>query len=272
MDKINRTKLSYGFLWQNESAEDLSQRWHFNEMQENIPERIARGKIGIDIGSGCGYDTCIMAKNNPGIKIISLDISDGIYITKQLAGQMKNVQAIKGSCLNLPARDNSFDFAYSYGVLHHTINPLSSLKEIFRILKPGAPVFLYLYESHCENPFKYLALKTVSLLRTITIRIPPRLLYLFCRFFSPVAVILFSYPSRYLKSLPTTRWISEKMPFNFATNLFSLTGDLYDRFSAPIEYRFSKNEVLELFNNSGFSSVHIRKFESKAGWIAWGYK
>jgi len=42
------------------------------------------------------------------------------------------------------------------------------------------------------------------------------------------------------------------MPFDFGTGLFSLRGDLYDRFNAPIEHRFRARQAKDLFVKSGF--------------------
>jgi SAM-dependent methyltransferase len=37
----------------------------------------------------------------------------------------------------LKFEDNSFDFIWSWGVVHHSANPRRILKEIYRVLKPG---------------------------------------------------------------------------------------------------------------------------------------
>jgi hypothetical protein len=62
------------------------------------------------------------------------------------------------------------------------------------------------------------------------------------------------------------------MPFNFAGTPFSLSGDLYDRFSVPIEYRFSRSELYDLFEKFGFFNIAITRLKNSAGWVAWGYK
>lgn len=54
-------------------------------------------------------------------------------------------QIFRGDALSLDFDDNTFDFVYSNGVLHHTPDPQKSFDELFRVLKPGghAKVFLY---------------------------------------------------------------------------------------------------------------------------------
>ncbi len=62
------------------------------------------------------------------------------------------------------------------------------------------------------------------------------------------------------------------MPFNFGTHLFSVAPDLYDRLSVPIELRFSRKEISDLFEKNGFRDIEIKRYEAKAGWAARGYK
>lgn len=272
MSKAGRTAEVYSFLWKKTEAQAGYKTWHFNHMQEVVGEPIVRGSRGIDVGSGDGQDTYIMANNNPSVKIASMDISDGVYKTKELVCGLDNVWVMKGSVLDIPVKAGTFDFAYSFGVLHHTVDPERAFSEIARIIKRGGAIFLYLYEDHSENFIKFIAVNIIARLRKITVKINPKILYALAYFASPFASILFSLPSRILMKFKRTEYLAKKMPFNFGTNFFSLRGDLYDRFSAPIEYRFSRSQVYNLFNKFEFYNINITRLKSSAGWVAWGYK
>jgi len=271
MDTLKETRNTYSLLWQHSGA-TTPDRWHFNAMQEVIPEAIVRGKIGIEVGSGCGYDTCIMATGNPSVKLISIDISDGIYNTKRLTGGLGNVMAVKCSALDIAVKSSTLDFAYSFGVLHHTRDPRKGLSEISRVLKKGCPAFSYFYEDHSENAIKYAMLKLVTGIRRFTVCLPKKTLFILSWIFSPLAYIVFTVPSKIMNNFSATKGIASNMPFNFGTGPFSLRGDLYDRFGAPIEYRFSREGMNQLFVECGFSDVHVTRLRDTAGWVAWGYK
>lgn len=272
MNASKSTANTYGFLWSRSDAGSPPEKWHYTAMQEVFDEPIVRGRVGIEIGSGCGYDTYIMAKDNPSVVIVSTDISDGIYNTKKITAHLKNVFAVKCSALAVPVKSESFDFAYSFGVLHHTIDPVKGLEEIARVLRKGAPAFLYLYEDHSENPVKYTAIKIVAYVRLLTTRIPRRFLYLLSWIISPFVFILFTVPSRILKRFAATKNIVGGIPFNFGTGPFSLQKDLYDRLGAPIEYRFSRDDIYNIFAECGFCEIHLTRLRNTAGWVARGYK
>jgi ubiquinone/menaquinone biosynthesis C-methylase UbiE len=46
---------------------------------------------------------------------------------------------------SLPFADETFDVAYSYGVMHHSADPTRCLREAWRVLKPGGHARIMLY-------------------------------------------------------------------------------------------------------------------------------
>lgn len=157
-------------------------------------------------------------------------------------------------------------------MLHHAIDPKRCLLEIYRIIKKNSSVFLYLYENHSENSLKYIAVKIIAKIRNITVKINSHILYFFCFLSSPFVFIIFSFPASILKRFKATQRFFIGIPFNFGDSFFSLTADLYDRFSAPIEHRFSRDEIYCLFVECGFQDINITRLKESAGWVIWGHK
>lgn len=271
-NNIKRTGDVYGFLWARSGGKGQSQKWHFDHMQEAIDIPIVRGSIGIEVGSGCGYDSAIMSRANPAVRLVSMDLSEGIFETARRTADLANVLPVRCSALDLPFKSDLFDFAYSFGVLHHTPDPQKGFSEIARTLKKGSPAFVYLYEDHSENIAKSIALRLVTLLRMVTTRMPPKVLYVLLWAASPFVYLLFTLPAKIMGSFGATRGIAGQMPFNFGTHPFSLQGDLYDRFSAPIEIRFSRAGMQDIFLKNGFRDIRVTRLKDTAGWVAWGFK
>ena len=85
------------------------------------------------------------AKMVTGIDLGKTGINVGQKISEDL--HLKNIKFLEGNVTSLPFEDNSFDFVFSKGVLHHTGNLKKGLDEYHRVLKKGGNGFLYLYGS-----------------------------------------------------------------------------------------------------------------------------
>ena len=105
---------------------------------------------------------------------------------------------------------------------------------------------LYLYEDHQDSRVKHLAVKAVSFLRRATSRMPAKLVYIIACIMSPFMVLLYSWPAKLFKRCKGSYRLYQRMPFNFGTSLFSLSGDIYDRLSAPVELRFNPQKIHNL--------------------------
>ena len=108
-----------------------------------------KDKTVLDMGCGSGRFTIAFAqlgvKNVIGIDLGEIGIEIGEKRSKDL--NLKNIQFIKKNILELPFEDQTFDFVFSKGVLHHTGQLVKGLNEFQRVLKLGGNGFLYLYGS-----------------------------------------------------------------------------------------------------------------------------
>lgn len=141
-----------------------------------------------------------------------------------------------------------------------------------RILKPRGRVALYLYEDHAGNPWKAIPLKLVAGVRHLTTRLNTTLLSILCYALSPLVVLFFSVPARIFRRFESTWRVAACMPFNFGTSLFSLHGDLVDRFGAPMEFRYSRDSPRALMETCRLGDLRLTKIPTLAGWVARGVK
>lgn len=107
-----------------------------------------RGKKMLEVGCGIGEDSFQFVLH--GADITSLDISS---ISLKKAKMLFKRFGVKGKfklgdAENLPFEDETFEFIYSYGVLHHTPNTHIAINEIYRVLKPKGKILIMLYNKN----------------------------------------------------------------------------------------------------------------------------
>ncbi len=108
-------------------------------------ERLAKEMEGtdyvLDIATGTGEVLIEISKNNDQWSAIGLDPSAQMLVLGQKKissmGLTKKINFIQGAGESLPFRDNSFDaITIAFGI-RNTVDPLNSLKEMQRVLKPN---------------------------------------------------------------------------------------------------------------------------------------
>jgi len=266
------TAKTYSLLWKKIDKRNETPRYHYNKMQEVLPGKIVQGKLGLEVGCGSGLDTHIMAKENPSVEIIAFDVSEGVYAAGYLNRKHENVHIIRASSLNLPLRGDIFDFCYSFGVVHHTPDPERCFSEMNRVLRQNGKASIYVYEDHKDNIWKRRPLQVISMVRKITSRMNKRLVYALSVIASPIIFMFFTIPAWLMGLFPKTRKLTTHIPFNFGKSPFSLQGDIFDRFGAPVELRFNRKQLDGMLKKTGFKDTQFTRLETSAGIVAWASK
>lgn len=94
----------------------------------------------VELGSGPGFITEKILNSFPKVEITSIEIDPLLvdYANNYLKGKkLKRFKIFQNSIMKTNLPDNSFDFAIIRLVIEHLPDPLTAIKEVFRILKPG---------------------------------------------------------------------------------------------------------------------------------------
>jgi len=104
-----------------------------------------RGKKILEVGCGIGTDLLEFARG--GAAVTGLDLTPRHLQLAQLRFDLfgQKVNLVNGDAETLCFTDNSFDFVFSNGVLHHTPDTQAAIDEIHRVLKPGGEALIILY-------------------------------------------------------------------------------------------------------------------------------
>ncbi len=125
-------------LYKPESERYTAYPWLYEaaEFREHAWERV------LEIGCGTGSDLLQFAKH--GADAVGIDITaEHIRLARERVGNLARV--LRGSGTNIPFPDQSFDYVYSHGVLHHLDQPRRMVEEIFRVLRPGGRFNVHVY-------------------------------------------------------------------------------------------------------------------------------
>lgn len=103
------------------------------------------GKDVLEIGIGNGSHAQLLAENAK--SFTGIDITDYAVNSVKKRFEVFNLsgQIIKMDAEMLAFKDNSFDFVWSWGVIHHSSNTEKILKEIKRVLRPGGEAIIMVY-------------------------------------------------------------------------------------------------------------------------------
>ena len=101
------------------------------------------GSTVLEAGCGVGAQTVTLARNSPGARITSVDVSEQSLAqarrTVEAAGH-RNVQFQQADIFALPFAPASFDHVFVCFVLEHLAHPVEALAALKTVLKPGGTI------------------------------------------------------------------------------------------------------------------------------------
>jgi SAM-dependent methyltransferase len=259
-----RTATSFGFEWSHFS--EMYPEWEQNFLDYMAPHdrSFFQGKKVLDAGCGSGRHAYYAAKY--GADVCAVDASQAADIAARNTRGL-NVNVVQADLNHLPFAPQSFDLVYSIGVLHHLSDPEAALRYLLRFLKPDGEIRVFLYWAPDSPSLKHTLLAVVNFLRRLTTRLPHRVVYILSYVAAATAWVGFVWPYRILRALPGCQQLAERLPMRqYSRYPFrACVNDQFDRFSAPIERRYTRVEVEELFRRVGRENVTVRQ---NFGWVA----
>lgn len=203
---------------------------------------------------GCGSGRWAFFLKNKCKSLTLVDFSDAIFEAKKNVGEADHILYIMADITCLPFKDNSFDFLYSIGVLHHL--PVDCLVEIRKLKGLSPSKLIYLYYSLDNRPFYFKwALFPIGWLRKIFSSIKNNNVRSFLTSFLSIFIYL---PCIYLGIFFEFFKMGKYIPlyeFYNGKSFQRIKQDVYDRFFTRIEQRVSRKHILGLQDT--FSEVII---------------
>jgi SAM-dependent methyltransferase/uncharacterized protein YbaR (Trm112 family) len=256
-DLERATMESFGYQWN--VFDDLYPEWRDDFLQFSPPEleeSFFVDKLGLDAGCGMGRHTRVCASF--GARMVGIDISGAVDAARRNTRDLRDVEIVQGEIARHPFREGVFDFAYSFGVLHHLRDPVEGFNALARIPRELGTLFIWVY-SNTRNPI-------YAKMRLVTRHFPFPLLRAFCLILAVGVWMMFVLPNRAIRRLEL-RSLMRFTKFDFyARHPFRVMhADFFDEMSAPIIHEHTGDEVSGWFTAAGYRGIRTSS-TSGLGW------
>ena len=247
------------FVAQDAYAESFGDEWHrFRTVQIDSANRTTesadgfalktglgpaevRGRLVLDAGVGAGRYSEVMARW--GAEVVGVDLTRAVDAAAQNLRGLPTAHLVQADIFALPFRDETFDVAYSIGVLHHTPDTATAFRRVAATVKKGGHLAVYLY--FAGGLARYVS----DALRVVTTRLPRPVVY----YASTVAVPLY-----FLHRLPLIGRVSQTLlPTNVHPNWRWRWLDTFDWYTPTYQWKHRYPEVIRWFREAGFSDLYV---------------
>lgn len=265
------TVRGFGEEWSAFDQTELDSEEHlrlFTGYFETFPfAEVGKGE-GFDLGCGSGRWDVLFAPRVG--KLHCIDASEkALAVARHRLATFPNVEFHLASVDAIPLADESQDFGFSLGVLHHIPDTQAAMDACVRKLKRGAPFLVYLYYSFENRPAWFRTVWRMSeiiragvsqlpfpLRRAVTTAIAATVYLPLAR-----AARLLERAGRKVDSLPLSAYRDR--------SFYSMRTDALDRFGTRLEQRFSRAEVEAMMVRAGLDDIVFGNFTC---WVACGRK
>ncbi len=232
-------------------------------------DKIDQTSEGFDMGCGSGRWAKLIAPRVG--KLHCIDPSaQALDVARTKMSDINQAVFHEDSVDGVSLEENSQDFGYCLGVLHHIPDTLSGIKDCTKLLKPGAPFLLYLYYDFENRPFWFSACwKAADFFRSYISKLPFKKKKFVCL----VIAIIVYWPLARLAFLAHKLGLNTK---NFLLDdykdkpFYFLRTDALDRFGTRLEKRFSRSKITEMLEESGMENVSFS--DGTPHWVSISYK
>jgi SAM-dependent methyltransferase len=259
-EQSKRTRRSFGYEWtrfsDNRPEDESYWKWYF----EDVPLAALQGRIGLDAGCGRGRYTRFTAKYLS--HLVALDDSDAVVAAANNLNDLSNTIVVRADLRTAPFAYGSFGFICCLGVLHHLPDPRAGFLVLKDLLSANGLILIYVYSRPAGLSVRHIGLTLAGWLRRVTTHLP----YWVLRATTvPIAGALYA-----MIVIPGS--LGDRLGIHAASALplkiyrrgtwKSLWLDTFDRLSAPIERRYSLEELTPWFEEAGLDLVFAREDEA----------
>ncbi len=267
-----KTVASFGDEWSRFDQAGMSDKEAekvFNEYFSIFPwERLPAAAEGFDMGCGSGRWARWVAPRVG--RLHCIDPSQALEVARKHLAYCDNVTFHRAAVDEAPVELSSQDFGYSLGVLHHVPDTAAAIHSCVALLKPGAPLLLYLYYAFDNRPWWFRALWRVSDTgRRVVCQLPAGLKHWVT---DTIAAMVYWPLARLTGLLERLGFRVHGIPLSYYREhtFYTMRTDARDRFGTPLEQRFTRAQIEALMREAGLLDISFS--DDAPYWCVIGFK
>jgi SAM-dependent methyltransferase len=199
------------------------------------------GRLVLDAGVGAGRFAEVAAKK--GGEVVGIDLTDAVDAAFANVGRLPNVHIFQADIFAMPFLPETFDLAYSIGVLHHTPDTRVAFDRVASKVRKGGGLAVYLYAAY--GPDRHVS----DAIRKVTTRLPLPVL---------LALSTLAIPLYYIHRIPL---LGKLLHFLFPTSMHPRWRwrwlDTFDWYTPKYQWKFFYPEIHRWFRDAGFVDIEI---------------
>jgi len=229
----------------------------YRRTREHVFSLLPEGSFERALDAGAGTGVCSLALAERARTLVGVDISGGsLAVARRLAADsgQANAYFTQGDLQRLPFADRTFDLAFSWGVVDHTVNPRQTMAELARTLRPGGWLIVAVYLKTWLTPLHELS-------RAVCLHTP----------FFPRRAFIHAIGA-FVRFLERRR----RRMTNLRDDNVSVEAQAEDWFFAPVKHFFTIDEMRRIYSNLGLTfevlAERTGRFRSSSDFIVRGQK
>ncbi len=236
----------------------------FNGYFELFPwDLVDKNSVGFDMGCGTGRWAKLVAPRVGHLNCIEPSRAVETARKKLTDAGIANASFFQAGVGNPPLPEKSQDFGYVLGVLHYVPNPVDGLRACVNMLKPGAPLLIYVYYRFDNRPLWFrLVWQASDVVRRAVSRLPFGLRNVATNL---IALAVYWPLARLSLMLEKLGVNVSNIPLSDvrAENFYYMRTLSLDRFGSRIEHRFTRKELEKMLIDAGCENIKFSK------WVYW---